>query len=161
MARLTPDLGPWLQSWEWTEPAALLRAQAQELAGDLAGARDSYLLAEELLRGELARQPDDARRLSSLGLALAGLGRDEDAIHHARRATELMPISRDAMAGASHLADLALVYTRTGRHEVALATTAELLSQPSLISPPLLRLDPRWRPLAAEASSGQLASESG
>jgi serine/threonine-protein kinase len=161
MARLTPDLGPWLQSWEWTEPAALLRAQAQELAGDLAGARDSYLLAEELLRGELARQPDDARRLSSLGLALAGLGRDEDAIHHARRATELMPISRDAMAGASHLADLALVYTRTGRHEEALATTAELLSQPSLISPPLLRLDPRWRPLAAEASSGQLASESG
>ena len=150
LSRLSPEHGPWIQSWEWTEPAALLQAQAQELAGDLAAARASYLAAEALLRAELARLPEDPRRHSALGLTYAGLGREADAIRHARRAVDLMPVSKDAVAGASHLTNLAIVYARTGRHEAALDTIAELLSEPSLLSPHMLRLDPRWLPLAGE-----------
>jgi predicted Zn-dependent protease len=157
LQRLAADLGPWIQTWEGTEPVALLRAQAQELSGDPAAARESYVAAVDLLRQELASTPDDPRHLSSLALAYAGLGRSEEAVDRARRAVELLPTSRDAVSGTSHLTVLALVYARTGRTDEALDLLERLLQQASTISPPLLRHDPRWRPLAEDARFRRLA----
>ncbi len=157
LARLAGMQGSWVQAWEATEPAALLRAQAEEQIGDTAAARDSYAIAAGLLEGELERLPDDAWRLSALGLAYAGLGREADAVRSARRAVELVPAERDAVAGAAHLTDLALVYARTGRHDEALDLLERLLTEPTAVSPPLLRHDTRWRPLAQEPRFGRLA----
>jgi TolB-like protein len=161
LARLTPELGPWVQSWEWTEPTPLLRGMALELAARPEAARDAYLAAEQLLLTALADLPDDPRRLSSLALAYTGLGRHDEAIRHARRAAELRPISKDAVAGASHMQDLALVYAGASHDEEALDVIEELLSRPSLLSSPLLRLDPRWRSLAGEPRFKQLAAGGG
>ena len=157
LARLDADLGDWVQAWESNEPVALLRAQAQELAGDGRAARQSYAAAERLLRDELSRGPDDPWRRGALALSLAGLGRGEEAINSARRATELLPRSKDAVSGTSLLTNLALVYARTGRKQEALGLLEELSSQPSFVSPPLLRQDPRWRPLADEPRFRRLA----
>ena len=159
IARLSAAPGPWVQPWEsTTEPVALLRAQALELAGDTATARESYAAAEELLSQQLRRTPDDPRLLSALGLAYAGLGRDEEAIRSGERAVKLLPMSKDALSGADLLTDLALVYSRTGRRKEALDVLERLLSQPTPVAPPMLRYDPRWRTLADEPRFRRLAA---
>ncbi len=159
IARLSAAPGPWVQPWEsTTEPVALLRAQALELDGDLAAARESYAAAEALLSQELQRTPDDPWRLTALGLTYAGLGREAEAIRSGERAVELLPMSRDAISGANLLTDVALIYARTGRHEDALDLLEGLLSQPSAIAPPLLRYDPRWQPLSEEPRFRRLAA---
>ncbi len=148
---LPDDAGEWLEYSEWYLPAGLLAAQAHELLGDSSNARAAYLAASRLLTAQIENQPDDPRLHSSLGLAYAGLGRARDAWHHGRAAVRLLPMSEDAFSGASFVADLALIYARTGRLTEALEQLEYLLGRPSLVSPSLLRLDPRWRPLRDQA----------
>ena len=156
LARLPDDPAVWIESPDWRQPAALLVAQAHELGGDGEAARAAYETAAALLRREVEAAPQDARLHSALGLACAGLGRGEDARRHSRRAVELYPTERDAIAGATFLADLALVYARTGRHESSIELLEDLLSRPTLVSGAWLRLDPRWRPLAGEPGFREL-----
>ena len=150
LERLPPELGDWIQSREWPQSVALLRGQAYELLGEADAARESYLAAAELLRAELDRVPTDAHHHSALGLTYAGLGEAEQAIEHGRRAVELQPVSKDAFSGTYYLSDLALIYARTGRTERALDLLEQLIGQPAIISPSMLRLDPRWAGLAGE-----------
>ncbi len=156
LARLPADEGSWIQSWEWTQPAALLAAQALDIAGRTEAARGSYEAAAALLSEALADMPDDARLQSALGLAYAGLGRSAEALRHSRRAAKLQPLSRDAFSGTTFVADLALVCARSGRPAEAIDLLEELLARPALVSAAWLRLDPRWRPLRDEPRFGKL-----
>ena len=161
LARLPDDDEPWVQGWDGVEPVALLRAQAQELAGQPDAARASYEEAERLLLAELERAPDDSRLVAGLGLTYAGLGRDDEAIRQTRRAAELLPVERDAISGTNHLIELAQVYARTGRRQEAVELLERLLAQPAPISAALLRIDPRWRPLADESGFRRLIAGGG
>lgn len=60
---------------------------------------------------------------------------------------ELLPISKDAVYGIPYVIDLAHIYTLLGDYEYALVKIEELLSTPSMISVPLLEVDPRWNRL--------------
>ena len=53
------------------------------------------IIAEGLLR----ESPDDAARHAQLGLILAGLGQNDEAIAEGKRAVELLPESQDAFDG--------------------------------------------------------------
>jgi serine/threonine-protein kinase len=91
--------------------------------------------------------PGEARFLSRLGLAYAGLGRFEEAIEVGERATQLQPIAVDAAAAPFWQIDLALIYVLAGRPDDAIDALAEPLEKPSPIAIPLLRVHPNFDPL--------------
>jgi tetratricopeptide (TPR) repeat protein len=128
-------------------PKPLLSAQVYELLNEPQLARSAYDAARIVLETEIRARPDDFRLHSALGITLAGLGRKDEAILEGKRAVELYPVSKDTLAGTRPVIDLALTYTMVGEHDAALDRIEYLLSIPSLVSVPLLRLDPRWAPL--------------
>ena len=100
-----------------------------------------------MLEGEILKSPDDPRYHSSLGIAYAALGRNDEAIREGRRAIELLPISKDALYGIPYLFDLAHIYTILGDYNAAIDQLDYLFSVPSWASVPYLKTDPRWIPL--------------
>jgi hypothetical protein len=82
-----------------------------------------------------------------LGMSYAGLGLKKRAIDEGRTGAELMPVSKDAVSGPQLLGLLAEIYAKVGEHEAAIDQLEILLSIPSWVSVPLLRIDPIWDPL--------------
>jgi len=128
-------------------PASLLRGQLFSCMGRRDSAASQYEEARRHLETKIREAPEDARLRSSFGIALAGLGRMTEAVREGKRSVELMSPERDAFRGTHHAEDLALIYTMVGNQEDAIQQLDYLLSHPSWISVPLLRLDPRWDPL--------------
>ncbi len=143
--RLASTPEPILWEQEEMAPRELLAAEAHALLPDKDRARVLYQSAKTILEQEAKKHPEDARVRSALAFALAGLGRKDEAIQQAKLAAELPP--QDAILRPYRLKDLALVYTSLGEHEAALDQIEHLLSIPSLLSPQLVRSDPRWSPL--------------
>ncbi len=117
--------------------------------------------ARALLERRLRSAPDDAYDVSWLGLAYAALGRKAEAIRAGRRSVELLPVSRDALAGPYVAAALARIYTMTGEPERAAETLAPLLEIPSPITPAALRADPVWAPIREHPRFRKLVAEIG
>ena len=128
-------------------PVALLEAQAHELRGDADAANSAYEEALRVLRDDLADEAEDPRHLSATALALAGLGRRDEALALAREAVERLPTHRDALFGPPRQIDLARVYLRLGDTTAAAAEVEAVLHRPGQLTPHLLHLDPTWRPL--------------
>jgi tetratricopeptide (TPR) repeat protein len=110
-------------------------------------ARASFDSARILLEKEMKKQPDDPRIHRQLGIVYAKLGRKEEAIREGKLAVELYPVSKDAMWGPGYIQELAYIYVIVGEYDLAIEKLEYLLSIPSSISVPYLRLDPRWDPL--------------
>jgi serine/threonine-protein kinase len=82
-----------------------------------------------------------------LALAYAGLGRRDEAVQTIESAVEIAPVFMGTERGVSLTDDLAEIYVRVGEYEAAIDQLEYLLSVPSLISIPLLRVDPLYDPL--------------
>src|SRR6266705_149126 len=106
--------------------------------------------ARVVLEADIKKRPEDAGFRAALGLAYAGLNRKADAIREARRSLELLPLSKDAYFGAARVVNLAHVYALVGETEAAIEQLKLLLSIPSEISIPLLRVDPNWDSLRGD-----------
>ena len=91
--------------------------------------------------------PNEAWLRSQLGLALAGLGRNDEAVRQGREAVRLMPPWKDAVDGSTIVVRLARIYVMVGDYDAALEQIERALSIPSLLSVPFLRIDPMWDPL--------------
>ena len=128
-------------------PLSLLRAEVLSYMVRPEQSREFYEVARRALASKIREAPDDARLHSSLGIALAGLGRNAEAVQEGERGVDLMPPARDSYRGVSRVEDLARIYTMVGNHEAAIQQLDYLLSHPSWISVTLLKLDPRWDPL--------------
>jgi TolB-like protein/Tfp pilus assembly protein PilF len=139
--------GEWIRIKIAARPKVLYKAYAREALGQPELALADYETAKILLEAEVESYPEDPRYHSSLGIAYAALGRNEDAIREGKRAVELLPLSKDAMYGLSYLIDLAHIYSLLGNTENALDMIEELLTIPSTLSVPLLHVDPRWNRL--------------
>ncbi len=158
LERLAASSEPWIGRPVYFRPKELLVAFAHSLRGESELARSAYDSARAILEAELARNPDQAKLLSALGVAYAGLGRKDEAIRHARRGAELMPLDKEGYFGLVFVEDLAWVYTLLGEPEAALAELELLLGRPSRQSWPLIELDPRWAPLRQYPRYRQLKS---
>ena len=101
-----------------------------------------------MLEDKIAGAPDDSRIYSSLGIAYAGLGRKEEAIEAGEKGVELLPVSKDAVAGLFRLARLAQIYAMVGEYDKALEQLELLLSIPGFLNPNNLKLAPHYKPLA-------------
>jgi hypothetical protein len=69
------------------------------------------------------------------------------AIQEAKKATDLLPVSKEFWRGALRVKDLAQVYVMVGEYDKAFDQIEYLLSIPGELSVPLLKLDPVWAPL--------------
>ena len=128
-------------------PKALLEGMVFLAMNDRGRARAACESARQLLEKSIAGSPRDARMRSALGLTLACLGRKDEAMREARLATDLSPLSSDAIDGPQFLETLAEVYVMVGEYDAALDLLEKLLSIPSGTSGSLLKLDPVWSPL--------------
>ena len=106
-----------------------------------------YDSARIILENKVQSRPSDAPFLSPLGLAYAGLGRKEQAIREGKKGVELLPVSKDAFEGPDYVQNLAQIYVMVGDYDSAIDQLEYLLSIPSDISIPYLRIDPTWAPL--------------
>ncbi len=126
---------------------------AQEVAGDHAAARESWLQARSELEPLLKEQPGNHSLIEDLALTNAGLGDKNAALTLAEQATAANPIEKDALTGPQSTEILARVAARLGESERAIATLQKLLSTPYLspmpapLTPALLRIDPMFDPL--------------
>ena len=82
-----------------------------------------------------------------LGIAYAGLGKKIEAIREGELGHKLLPLSKDCIFGMDIIESLAEIYTIVGEHDLAVDQLEILLSNPSDISAPLVRIDPIWDPL--------------
>src|SRR5204862_7338392 len=112
------------------------KAEYYDLTGDTPRAHAYFDSARVVLEAKMATRP--ANKASEqwpvempLGLAYAGLGRRADAIRLGRQGAELVPVSRDALAGPLMLFGLAESYVLGGEDEAARAQPEYLLSIPS------------------------------
>jgi tetratricopeptide (TPR) repeat protein len=121
--------------------------QTYWLRGDRVRARayaDSARMAAE---DQLRDAPDDPTRHVFLGLALAYLGRHEQAIAEGERGVALQSLSHDAMGGAYNQHQLVRIHLLAGQPEKALDRLEPLLRVPYYLSPGWLRIDPTFAEL--------------
>jgi len=126
---------------------ALCSMQQSRWKGDAAGARQWADKARRGLEAQIQATPNDDQRHLLLGLALAYLGRNEEAFREGLRALELRPVASDSVGGAYNLEVLARIYVVAGQPDKAIDTLEDLLKIPYPISGRWLAIDPNYAPL--------------
>jgi TolB-like protein/Flp pilus assembly protein TadD len=154
------------ENWNYSPNVTLPRlsylAMAYDAAGNAAKARPLYAAVRTQMQAALAERGDDPDLHLALGLAAAGLGLRDEAISEGRKATGLMPVSRDHFSGPGYLAWLAQLYARVGDNDQAFDTLRQVLALPFSgmgISPSLLKLDPVWDPLRKDPRFQKLITD--
>jgi TolB-like protein/Flp pilus assembly protein TadD len=133
-------------------PTALYGAWAHQQRGDSAAARAAFGAALALLDSALARLPDDWRVHASRGMALAGLGRPQEALVEARWLQQSRTYREDAYSYGLDLVEArARILVAIGERDAALGEIERLLGGPSWTSGQVLRLDPRFDSIRDDA----------
>ena len=117
------------------------------MKGDAANVRTHAEEARKAFEEQLRAAPNDAQRHVVLGLALAYLGRKEEAIREGERGVALLPVSKDARIGPYIQHQLVRIYMLVGEPEKALDQLEPLLKIPYFLSPGWLKIDPNFDPL--------------
>ena len=128
-------------------PISLYAAWAHEMRGDNGAAQAAFESARVQLDSALAVLPDDWRVHAAHGLALAGLGRREEALQEVRWLRQFYYDPNEEMHGVHSAVEGARILANAGEVDAALDEIEQLLAGPSFLSVYRLRLDPRWDPL--------------
>jgi len=144
---------------DYVVPQSFFEGWAAHARNDATGAQIAFTAAHAEMEKVVREQPDYAQALCALGISDAVLGRKEDAIREGRRAVELLPVTKDAMAGAAVLTNLAIIYAWAGEKDLALKQLEEVVQIPSPVSYGQLRLHPFWDPLRGDPRFEKLLEE--
>jgi TolB-like protein/Flp pilus assembly protein TadD len=155
LLRLTPsafddDRGAW----------GICLAQAYALKGEEANVRVYAEEARKAFEEQLRAAPDDSQRRVFLGLALAYLGRKEEAIREGQRGVTLHPVWNDALFGPYYEHQLVRIYILVNEPEKALDQLEALLKVPYCLSPRWLAIDPNFDPLRGKTRFQKLVAGS-
>jgi tetratricopeptide (TPR) repeat protein len=128
-------------------PWAAVLWQLHAMRGQPALARAYADSARMAYEANIAAEPNDPQRHVFLGLSLAFLGRKDEAIRSAERATELVPIERDAYFGPYVQMLAARVHMMVGNHDKAVELLGPVVAVPNNVTRDWLGVDPTWDPL--------------
>ncbi len=130
---------------------------AQRVAGDDAGAQQTWQQTRSELEPLLKEQPQNSELISVLALANMGLGDKPAALALAEQAIAARPAEKDVVNGPFALEILARVAAQTGETDRAITALQKLLSIPYFgaftttpLTPAQLRLDPMFDPLRGD-----------
>jgi hypothetical protein len=137
-----------------------LKACVARAFGDDAAARKAFTAARAEVERTVRERPDDGPPLCMLGLIDAGLGRKEEALREGRRASELTPVTKDAINGVAIMQFLGVIYAWTGEKDLAIKQIAATLQVPDDLSYGELKLHPFWDPLRGDPRFEKLIEES-
>jgi TolB-like protein/Flp pilus assembly protein TadD len=129
------------------------------LQGEQAIANSRSDETRELLNQKVQKSPENARLLSQLAVLDALLSNKEAAISEAKRAIEMLPISKDAVFGPGMVMNLAVVYAWTNEPDLAFGALDPLAKMPGGIYYGELKLDPYWEPLRKDPRYEKLLAE--
>jgi tetratricopeptide (TPR) repeat protein len=125
-------------------PIAKYQGEHPEMNAEFAAARN------QLLR-KVEGHPADPKLLSALSLIDAHMGRKQDALQEAKRAVEMLPVSKDALDGPPLVVNLEIVYALTKQPDLAFpALDVSIRTPASSITYGALKLDPAWDLLRAD-----------
>ena len=144
----------------YTFPRTWYDGWIARLQGDSAAAARAFERARISVEDDARVCASDEKSLSLLGLIDAALGRKEDAVAEARRATEILPIDKDAYDGPILATNLAVVYAQTGELNEAVKVLERLVGVPNGPTPGLLKAEPEWDPLREEPEFQALIGKS-
>jgi len=129
--------------------------------GEKARARAYADTARMAFEAQLESAPNDPQLHVLLGLALAYMGKKDEAIAQGERGVALDPITRDAVNGAYYQHQLVRIYLMAGEPEKALDLLEPLLEMPYFLSSGWLRIDPTFASLRGNPRFEKLIAGSG
>ncbi len=129
------------------QPRSLYAAWAHQLRGDRLAARAAFDSSLVLLDAVMRELPDDWRVHVARGLALAGLGRRDEALREARWLQQSEVYREDAFSGPIVAERRAWILAQVDDADAALDEIERLLARPSWLSVHTLQLDPIWDPI--------------
>jgi eukaryotic-like serine/threonine-protein kinase len=128
-------------------PKDLIIGRLYSLSNQPKLAKKHFELARVLLENEAQKRPQDLAVRLSLGRVYAGLGMRDKAREAASLDAVKNDLSKDHFMGPIYYTDSADIYAQIGEAEKSIQLLDHLLSIPSGVSVPLLRIDLQWEPL--------------
>jgi TolB-like protein/Flp pilus assembly protein TadD len=129
----------------------LARLQGEDFEG-----RPEFIDARQLLSRKVQASPANALLLSDLAVVDALLGHKEAAMSEAKRAVEILPISKDAVDGPSVELNQTVVYAWTNEPDLAFKQLEALSKVPYGLFYNYLKLLPYWDPLRKDSRYDRL-----
>ncbi len=146
--------------WNVRMPRSFFEGLVARVRNDATSAETAFTAARVEMEKIVREQPDNARALCVLAMIDSALGRKEDALREGRGAVELLPVTKDALAGAAVLTNLAITYAWVGEKDLAIKQLDELVRIPSPACYGQLKLHPFWDPLRGDPRFEKLVEES-
>jgi TolB-like protein/Flp pilus assembly protein TadD len=111
-------------------PKSFFRGCTAVARGDAASAQAQFALALPTFESAVKEAPTRGLRHANLGLLYSFMGRKEDAVREGRRAVELEPESKDALAAPWMNGFLAMIHVRNGDLDSALPILERVVAAP-------------------------------
>jgi Flp pilus assembly protein TadD len=140
-------------------PVACYLILLARLQGAQPAALSDFAETRQQLSRSVEASPANAALLSDLAVVDALLGRKEDAVSGAKRAVEMLPVSKDAIDGPDILKNLAVVYAWSNEPELAFQQLELLSKLPYGIFYSDLKLAPYFEPLRKDPRFDRLLAQ--
>jgi hypothetical protein len=143
----------------WPVPIGCYSILLARLQGEQPGTDLAFAEARQQLNVKVQTSPQSAYLLTQLAVVDALLNNKETAISEARRAVEMLPISKDAVDGPEIVMNLAVVYAWSNEADLAFEKLGPLTKTPFGIFYGQLKRDPYWEPLRKDPRYEKLLAE--
>ena len=128
------------------------------LFGNKELAQTALTAARGIFERMTQEQPDYAQGWTYLGLSDAMLGRCDEAIQEGKRATEILPFSKDSWTGPIFISNLAAIYAWCGDKDAALQQLKTCAELPTGITYGELKSSPDWDSLHGDPRFDQIVA---
>jgi tetratricopeptide (TPR) repeat protein len=128
------------------------------LFGDKDTAQTALTAARAIFERTTREQPDYAQGWTYLGQTDAMLARCDEAIREGKRATEILPVTKDSWAGPLWITHLARIYAWCGDKDAALQQLKAAAELPTGISYGELKSSPDWDSLRGDPRFDQIVA---
>jgi tetratricopeptide (TPR) repeat protein len=132
---------------EFERDVHLIEAKIYKHAAKPIQAKDYYRLAEQYYSDQIKFDTEDYRSYSKLGIAYAGLGKDQLAIESGQKGLELAKKDFSAVRYPDIMYNMAQTFALIGDDESALLILKELLTTNSPYTSEFIKLDPDMKHL--------------